>query len=168
MALLPILEFPDPRLRTVAKPVTVFDESLQTLVKDMTETMYAAEGIGLAASQVDVHRRVLVIDVSEEKDSPRTFINPTFEVIEQELQDYDEGCLSVPGFYETISRPRRVLIKAQDETGEAFELEADGILAICIQHEIDHLEGKLFVDYISKLKRDRIRGKLEKAHRKSA
>jgi peptide deformylase len=168
MALLPILEFPDPRLRTVAKPVTVFDESLQTLVKDMTETMYAAEGIGLAASQVDVHKRVLVIDVSEEKDSPRTFINPTFEVIEQELQDYDEGCLSVPGFYETISRPRRVLIKAQDETGEAFELEADGILAICIQHEIDHLEGKLFVDYISKLKRDRIRGKLEKAHRKSA
>jgi peptide deformylase len=134
----------------------------------MTETMYAAEGIGLAASQVDVHKRVLVIDVSEEKDSPRTFINPTFEVIEQELQDYDEGCLSVPGFYETISRPRRVLIKAQDETGEAFELEADGILAICIQHEIDHLEGKLFVDYISKLKRDRIRGKLEKAHRKSA
>jgi peptide deformylase len=168
MALLPILEFPDPRLRTVAKPVTVFDESLQTLVKDMTETMYAAEGIGLAASQVDVHKRVLVIDVSEEKDSPRTFINPTFEVIEQELQDYDEGCLSVPGFYETISRPRRVLIRAQDETGEAFELEADGILAICIQHEIDHLEGKLFVDYISKLKRDRIRGKLEKAHRKSA
>lgn len=168
MALLPILEFPDPRLRTVAKPVTVFDESLQTLVKDMTETMYAAEGIGLAASQVDVHKRVLVIDVSEEKDSPRTFINPTFEVIEQELQDYDEGCLSVPGFYETISRPRRVLIKAQDETGEAFELKADGILAICIQHEIDHLEGKLFVDYISKLKRDRIRGKLEKAHRKSA
>ena len=168
MALLPILEFPDPRLRTVTKPVTVFDESLQTLVKDMTETMYAAEGIGLAASQVDVHKRVLVIDVSEEKDSPRTFINPTFEVIEQELQDYDEGCLSVPGFYETISRPRRVLIKAQDETGEAFELEADGILAICIQHEIDHLEGKLFVDYISKLKRDRIRGKLEKAHRKSA
>jgi len=168
MALLPILEFPDPRLRTVAKPVTVFDESLQALVKDMTETMYAAEGIGLAASQVDVHKRVLVIDVSEEKDSPRTFINPTFEVIEQELQDYDEGCLSVPGFYETISRPRRVLIKAQDETGEAFELEADGILAICIQHEIDHLEGKLFVDYISKLKRDRIRGKLEKAHRKSA
>ena len=168
MALLPILEFPDPRLRTVAKPVTVFDESLQTLVKDMTETMYAAEGIGLAASQVDVHKRVLVIDVSEEKDSPRTFINPTFEVIEQELQDYDECCLSVPGFYETISRPRRVLIKAQDETGEAFELEADGILAICIQHEIDHLEGKLFVDYISKLKRDRIRGKLEKAHRKSA
>lgn len=168
MALLPILEFPDPRLRTVAKPVTVFDESLRTLVKDMTETMYAAEGIGLAASQVDVHKRVLVIDVSEEKDSPRAFINPTFEVIEQELQDYDEGCLSVPGFYETISRPRRVLIKAQDETGEAFELEADGILAICIQHEIDHLEGKLFVDYISKLKRDRIRGKLEKAHRKSA
>lgn len=168
MALQPILEFPDPRLRTVAKPVTVFDDALKTLAADMIETMYAAEGIGLAASQIDVHRRVLVIDVSEEKDSPRVFVNPTFEVIEQELQDYDEGCLSVPGFYETVSRPRRVLIKAQDVDGEAFEIEAEGILAICIQHEIDHLDGKLFVDYISKLKRDRIRSKLEKAHRKSA
>ncbi|MDF1765529.1 MAG: peptide deformylase [Gammaproteobacteria bacterium] len=168
MALLPILEFPDPRLRTVAKPVTEFDSELEALVENMIETMYAAEGIGLAASQVDVHKRIVVIDVSEEKDSPRVFINPTFTVIEQELQDYDEGCLSVPGFYETVSRPRRVLINAVDATGTAFELEADGILAICIQHEIDHLEGKLFVDYISKLKRDRIRGKLEKAHRKSA
>ena len=168
MALLPILEFPDPRLRTVAKPVTEFDSELEALVENMIETMYAAEGIGLAASQVDVHKRIVVIDVSEEKDSPRVFINPTFTVIEQELQDYDEGCLSVPGFYETVSRQRRVLINAVDATGTAFELEADGILAICIQHEIDHLEGKLFVDYISKLKRDRIRGKLEKAHRKSA
>lgn len=168
MALLPILEFPDPRLRTVAKPVTEFDSELEALIENMIETMYAAEGIGLAASQVDVHKRIVVIDVSEEKDSPRVFINPTFTVIEQELQDYDEGCLSVPGFYETVSRPRRVLINAVDATGTAFELEADGILAICIQHEIDHLEGKLFVDYISKLKRDRIRGKLEKAHRKSA
>ena len=168
MALLPILEFPDPRLRTVAKPVTEFDSELEALVENMIETMYAAEGIGLAASQADVHKRIVVIDVSEEKDSPRVFINPTFTVIEQELQDYDEGCLSVPGFYETVSRPRRVLISAVDATGTAFELEADGILAICIQHEIDHLEGKLFVDYISKLKRDRIRGKLEKAHRKSA
>ncbi len=168
MALLSILEFPDPRLRTVAKPVTEFDSELEALVENMIETMYAAEGIGLAASQVDVHKRIVVIDVSEEKDSPRVFINPTFTVIEHELQDYDEGCLSVPGFYETVSRPRRVLINAVDATGTAFELEADGILAICIQHEIDHLEGKLFVDYISKLKRDRIRGKLEKAHRKSA
>ena len=168
MALLPILEFPDSRLRTVAKPVTVFDDALTSLISDMTETMYAAEGIGLAASQVNVHERILVIDDSELNDSPQVFINPTFDVIEQELQDYDEGCLSVPGFYETVSRPRRVLIKAQDAQGTPFQVEADGILAICIQHEIDHLDGKLFVDYISKLKRDRIRSKLEKAHRKSA
>jgi peptide deformylase len=168
MAVLPILEFPDPRLRTVAKPVTLFDAELKSLVADMRETMYAAEGIGLAASQVDVHRRILVIDVSETKDSPRAFINPTFEVIDEELQDYDEGCLSVPGFYETVFRPRRVIIRAQDEEGVPFELEADGLLAICIQHEIDHLDGKLFVDYISKLKRDRIRSKLTKAHKKSA
>ncbi|HAT58387.1 MAG TPA: peptide deformylase [Gammaproteobacteria bacterium] len=168
MAVLPILEFPDPRLRTVAKPVTLFDAELKSLVADMRETMYAAEGIGLAASQVDVHRRILVIDVSETKDSPRAFINPTFEVIDEELQDYDEGCLSVPGFYETVSRPRRVIIRAHDEEGVPFELEADGLLAICIQHEIDHLDGKLFVDYISKLKRDRIRSKLTKAHKKSA
>ena len=168
MAVLPILEFPDPRLRTVAKPVTLFDAELKSLVADMRETMYAAEGIGLAASQVDVHRRILVIDVSETKDSPRAYINPTFEVIDEELQDYDEGCLSVPGFYERVSRPRRVIIRAQDEEGVPFELEADGLLAICIQHEIDHLDGKLFVDYISKLKRDRIRSKLTKAHKKSA
>jgi len=115
-----------------------------------------------------VHRRILVIDVSETKDSPRAYINPTFEVIDEELQDYDEGCLSVPGFYETVSRPRRVIIRAQNEEGVPFELEADGLLAICIQHEIDHLDGKLFVDYISKLKRDRIRSKLTKAHKKSA
>ncbi|KRP39242.1 MAG: peptide deformylase, partial [OM182 bacterium BACL3 MAG-120531-bin86] len=112
--------------------------------------------------------RILVIDVSETKDSPRAYINPTFEVIDEELQDYDEGCLSVPGFYETVSRPRRVIIKAQDEEGTPFELEADGLLAICIQHEIDHLDGKLFVDYISKLKRDRIRSKLTKAHKRTA
>lgn len=168
MALRPILEFPDPRLRTVAKPVTAFDAELKTLTEDMIETMYEAEGIGLAASQIDVHKRVLVIDVSEEKDSPQVFINPTFDILDQENQDYDEGCLSVPGFYETVSRPRRVLIKAQNVEGDAFEIDADGILAICIQHEIDHLDGKLFVDYISKLKRDRIRSKLEKAHRKSA
>ena len=168
MAVLPILEFPDLRLRTVAKPVTLFDAELKALVADMRETMYAAEGIGLAASQVDVHQRILVIDVSETKDSPRAYINPTFEVIDEELQDYDEGCLSVPGFYETVSRPRRVIIKAQDEEGAPFELEADGLLAICIQHEIDHLDGKLFVDYISKLKRDRIRSKLTKAHKRTA
>ncbi|MFK7863386.1 MAG: peptide deformylase [Pseudohongiellaceae bacterium] len=168
MAKLEILEFPDPRLRKIATPVTVFDSKLEDLIDDMTETMYEAQGIGLAATQVDVHQRILVIDVSESKDSPQVFINPSFEIIEQELSDYDEGCLSVPGFYETVSRPQRVLIKAQDGKGEAFELEAEGILAVCIQHEIDHLDGKLFVDYLSNLKRQRIRSKLEKEHRKSA
>lgn len=168
MAILEILEFPDPRLRKIATPVTVFDSNLEDLINDMTETMYAAQGIGLAATQVDVHQRILVIDVSETKDSPQVFINPSFEIIEQELSEYDEGCLSVPGFYETISRPQQVLIKAQNANGEAFELEAEGILAVCIQHEIDHLDGKLFVDYLSTLKRQRIRSKLEKEHRKSA
>lgn len=168
MAKLEILEFPDPRLRKIATPVTVFDSKLEDLINDMTETMYDAQGIGLAATQVDVHQRILVIDVSESKNSPQVFINPSFEIIEQELSDYDEGCLSVPGFYETISRPQRVLIKAQDIQGAEFEIEAEGILAVCIQHEIDHLDGKLFVDYLSSLKRQRIRSKLEKEHRKSA
>jgi len=168
MAILEILEFPDPRLRKIATPVTVFDSKLEDLIKDMVETMYDAIGIGLAATQIDVHKRILVIDVSESKDSPLVFINPSFEVIEAELSDYDEGCLSVPGFYETVSRPQRVLIKAQDQTGKAFELDAQGILAVCIQHETDHLDGKLFVDYLSPLKRQRIRSKLEKEHKKSA
>jgi peptide deformylase len=168
MSILQILEFPDPRLRKIAEPVTVFDEKLEVLIEDMLETMYAAEGIGLAATQVNVHSRLLVIDVSENRDSPQIFINPEFEVIEDELSEYDEGCLSVPGFYETVSRPRMVKIKAQDAKGENFELLAEGILATCIQHEIDHLNGKLFVDYLSTLKRQRIRSKLEKEHKKSA
>ena len=168
MALLPILEFPDPRLRTVAAPVRDFDDGLRSLVGNMLETMYQQEGIGLAATQVNVHKRLLVLDVSEEKDSPHVFINPEFDVIEDELQDYQEGCLSVPGFFEEISRPRAIRVRAQDPRGERFELEARGILAVCIQHEIDHLDGKLFVDYLSPLKRQRIRGKLEKEHRKSA
>ena len=168
MAILEILEFPDPRLRKIATPVTVFDSKLEDLIKDMVETMYDAIGIGLAATQINVHKRILVVDVSESKDSPLVFINPSFEVIEAELSDYDEGCLSVPGFYETVSRPQRVLIKAQDQTGKAFELDAQGILAVCIQHETDHLDGKLFVDYLSPLKRQRIRSKLEKEHKKSA
>ncbi|GJM11993.1 MAG: peptide deformylase [Pseudohongiella sp.] len=165
---LQILEFPDPRLRKTAEPVTVFDSKLEVLIEDMLETMYAAEGIGLAATQVNVHKRVLVIDVSENRDTAQVFINPEFEVIEDELSEYDEGCLSVPGFYETVSRPRAVKITAQDVKGERFELEAEGILATCIQHEIDHLNGKLFVDYLSTLKRQRIRSKLEKEHKKSA
>ena len=168
MALLPILEFPDPRLRKIASPVTVFDEKLEVLIGNMFETMYDAQGIGLAATQVNVHKRLLVIDVSETKDSPLVFINPSFEIIEDELADYDEGCLSVPGFYETVSRPRRIRVEAQDRTGEKFEMKAEGILSTCIQHEIDHLDGKLFVDYISALKRQRIRSKLEKEHKKSA
>ena len=168
MALLPILEFPDPRLRKVATPVTHFDERLRTLVDNMFETMYQAEGIGLAATQVNIHKRLLVLDVSEEKDSPQVFVNPEFEVIEEELQDYQEGCLSVPGFFEDVSRPRAIRVNARDQQGEAFELEATGVLAVCIQHEIDHLDGKLFVDYLSPLKRQRIRGKLEKEQRKSA
>lgn len=168
MALLPILEFPDPRLRKVASPVTVFDAKLEVLIDDMFETMYDSQGIGLAATQIDVHKRLLVIDVSESKDSPLVFINPSFEVIEDELSEYDEGCLSVPGFYETVSRPKGIKVLAQDRKGETFEIEAEGILATCIQHEIDHLDGKLFVDYISALKRHRIRSKLEKEHKKSA
>jgi peptide deformylase len=168
MALLPILEFPDPRLRKVASPVTVFDAKLEVLIDDMFETMYDSQGIGLAATQIDVHKRLLVIDVSESKDSPLVFINPNFEVIEDELSEYDEGCLSVPGFYETVSRPKGIKVQAQDRKGEKFEIEAEGILATCIQHEIDHLDGKLFVDYISALKRQRIRSKLEKEHKKSA
>ena len=168
MAQLQILEFPDPRLRKIASPVTVFDEKLEVLIDDMFETMYEAQGIGLAATQVNVHKRLLVIDISETKDSPQVFINPTFEIIDQELSEYDEGCLSVPGFYETVSRPQSILVTAQDKKGEEFKLDAEGLLSTCIQHEIDHLEGKLFVDYISALKRQRIRQKLEKEHKKSA
>ena len=167
MALLPILEFPDPRLRTKARPVSDVDARIQKLIDDMLETMYDAPGIGLAASQVDVHEQVIVIDLSETKDQPRVFINPEVEVIEAELGQYDEGCLSVPGFYETIKRPRQIRVTALDRDGNEFVEEMDGLLAICLQHEIDHLEGKLFVDYLSPLKRQRIRSKLEKAHRLS-
>ncbi len=168
MAILQILEFPDPRLRKVAAPVSVFDARLEVLIADMLETMYEAQGIGLAATQVNVHKRLMVLDVSENKDSPQVFINPSFEVIDEELFDYDEGCLSVPGFYETVSRPQTINARAQDYQGQEFELTAEGILSICVQHEIDHLNGKLFVDYLSTLKRQRIRAKLEKEHKKTA
>ncbi len=168
MAVLQILEFPDPRLRKVATPVTDFDADLQILIDSMFETMYEAQGIGLAATQINVHKRLLVLDVSENKDSPQVFINPTVEIIQPGLSEYDEGCLSVPGFYETVSRPYMIRVKALDRMGTPFELEADGLLATCIQHEIDHLDGKLFVDYISALKRQRIRTKLEKEHKQSA
>jgi len=168
MAALQILEFPDPRLRTVARPVTEFDSDLKMLIDAMLQTMYEAQGIGLAATQVNVHKRLLVIDLSDDKDSPQVFINPEFEVIDDELSEYDEGCLSVPGFYETVCRPRMIQVTAQDADGEHFQLEAGGLLATCIQHEIDHLDGKLFVDYLSALKRNRIRHKLEKEQKKSA
>ncbi|HVK99275.1 MAG TPA: peptide deformylase [Dongiaceae bacterium] len=164
MALLDILEFPDPRLRTKAKPVTVVDEKIRKLCDDMLETMYAAPGIGLAATQVNVHQRIVVIDISEEKNQPLVLINPSFDVVEGE-QQYDEGCLSVPGFYETVTRAEKIRLKALDRDGKPYELVAEGLLSVCIQHELDHLDGKLFVDHISKLKRDRIRKKLEKEHK---
>lgn len=165
MALLPILEFPDPRLRTVAKPVSEVTDEIRQLVKDMLETMYAAPGIGLAASQVDRHIRLLVLDVSEDQSKPQVFINPTFEPISAETKAYDEGCLSIPGFYESVERPDLIRVNALDLQGQPQTIEADGLLSVCIQHEIDHLDGKLFVDYISALKRNRIKTKLEKLHK---
>ena len=162
MATLKILEFPNPNLRKIAVPVTSFDNDLKCLIDNMFETMYEANGIGLAATQVDVHKRLLVLDVSEERNDPQVFVNPTIDVIESDLSDYDEGCLSVPGFYETVSRPKKIKVSAQDKEGSQFEIEADGVLSVCIQHEIDHLDGKLFVDYLSSLKRNRIKDKLQK------
>ncbi|MGH1373031.1 MAG: peptide deformylase [Cellvibrionaceae bacterium] len=168
MAILNILEFPDPRLRTVAQPVESVDDSIRTLIDDMFETMYAAPGIGLAASQVNVHKQVVVMDISEEQNDPLVFINPVVEVLDDDTLPYDEGCLSIPGFYETIDRPSNIRVKALDRNGEAFILEPDGLLATCIQHELDHLKGKLFVDYVSSMKRERIRKKLEKSQRQRA
>ncbi len=167
MALMNILEFPDPRLRTRAQAVTEFDQDLKTLVSDMFETMYEAPGIGLAATQVDVHKRLLVMDTSEQKNDPMVLINPEILQAEGE-EEMDEGCLSVPGYYETVRRAEKIRVRAQDQSGEFFEFDADGLKAVCIQHEMDHLEGKLFVDYISNLKRDRIRKKLEKQHKQAA
>ena len=161
MAKLEILHFPDDRLRTIAKPVTEVDDNIRQLVDDMLETMYAAPGIGLAATQVNVHQRVIVIDVSLEKDQPLCLINP--EILAKDgIEQHEEGCLSVPGIYETVERAEHIKVKALDRDGNAFELETGELLAVCIQHEIDHLDGKLFVDYLSALKRNRIRKKLEK------
>lgn len=161
MAILDILYFPDERLRKQAKKVMQVDAKISHLVDDMFETMYEAPGVGLAATQVDVHQRIVVIDVSKEKDQPLCFINP--EIIEKEgVEECEEGCLSVPGFYETVQRADHIKVKALDREGQPFEMEADELLAVCIQHELDHLKGKLFVDYISPLKRQRIRKKLEK------
>jgi peptide deformylase len=168
MAVLEILEFPDPRLRTKAKPVTEVTAQSRVLLDNMLETMYAAPGIGLAATQINVHQRMLVIDVSEDQSDPQVFINPEIVILDPELGDYDEGCLSVPGFYETVNRPRKIEVTALNRDGTRFTRELDGLLAICLQHEIDHLDGKLFVDYISPLKRQRIRKKLEKSQREKA
>jgi peptide deformylase len=168
MAVLEILEFPDPRLRTRARPVEQVTDATRALIDDMFETMYNAPGIGLAATQVDVHERILVIDLSEDQSQPLVFINPEVTVLDPELGEYDEGCLSVPGFYETVNRPRRVRVSALDRNGDPFTRELEGLLAICLQHEIDHLDGKLFVDYLSPLKRQRIRKKLEKSQRRRA
>ncbi|HEY5719516.1 MAG TPA: peptide deformylase [Gammaproteobacteria bacterium] len=161
MTRLTILEYPDPRLRTVAQPVQAVDDGLRKLVGDMLETMYASGGIGLAATQVNVHCRLLVADVSEQRDEPRVFINP--EIVERdEIGIAQEGCLSLPGIFEDIERAQRIRVRALNRDGQPFELEACGLLAVCIQHEMDHLEGKLFVDYLSELKRQRVRKKLEK------
>lgn len=164
MAILDILVYPDPRLRTVAKPVKTVDGRIQTLIKDMIETMHDANGIGLAATQVDVHEQVIVMQIQEDKDEPRVLINPT--IIEKDGETvYDEGCLSVPEYYAPVKRAETIKITALDEQGEIYELEADGLLAICIQHEMDHLQGKVFVDYLSRLKQDRVRKKLAKLSR---
>ena len=164
MAQLTILEFPDPRLRTRAAPVEQFDASLAQLAQDMLETMYGAAGIGLAATQVNVHRRLIVVDVSESRNEPQEFVNP--EILSREgVERTEEGCLSVPQVYEQVERAARVRVRAQDRHGKAFERDLDGLLAVCVQHEMDHLEGKLFVDYLSSLKRERIRRKLEKERR---
>jgi peptide deformylase len=161
MARLTILEFPDPRLRTRAQPVEHVDAELRKLIDDMFETMYAAPGIGLAATQVNVHKRVLVIDISETRNESLALINP--EIIERQgVEETEEGCLSVPGIYDKVTRAERIRVRALDRNGKSVELDADGLLAVCIQHEIDHLDGKLFVDYLSELKRTRIRKKLEK------
>lgn len=164
MAPLRILRYPDPRLRTRAQPVAEVTDEIRQLVADMLSTMYAAPGVGLAASQVDVHKRIIVVDISKERNDPHAFINPEIEIIGG-TQLLDEGCLSIPGFYEAVSRADRIRVSALDEHGESFTLEADGYLSVCIQHECDHLEGKLFLDYLSNLKRGRIRKKLAKQQR---
>ena len=167
MARLQILEYPDPRLRTRAKPVEVFDTALSKQVADMFETMYAAPGIGSAATQVDYHKRLIVMDVSEDKRSPQVFINP--EILTAEgVGTGEEGCLSVPGIFDEVKRAATVRARAQDVKGKFFEVELDGLAAVCLQHEMDHLEGKLFVDYLSDMKRDRIRKKLEKERKERA
>ena len=164
MSRLEILEFPDPRLRTVAKPVEIFDDELRALIENMIETMYAAQGIGLAATQVNVHKQFLVLDISEAQDQPREYINP--QILESEgSETCEEGCLSVPGIYAEVKRAERIRVRAHDRNGEVFEEDLEGIHAICLQHEMDHLKGTLFVDYLSPLKQRMVKKKLEKQRR---
>jgi len=165
---LAILEYPDPRLTRKARAVTVFDEALRQLVADMAETMYAAPGVGLAATQVDVHRRVIVIDVSEARNALHVFVNPELTWASEETALCEEGCLSVPGVYDKVNRPARVRVRAMDADGRAFELECTGTLAVCVQHEMDHLEGRMFVEYLSPLKQERIRSRMRKRHARRA
>ena len=167
MTILNILRYPDARLHKTAAPVTVFDDQLKKLARDLSETMYAAPGVGLAATQVDVYKQLIVVDVSERRDSLVTLVNP--EIVESSgASDIEEGCLSVPGIYEAVPRAERVRVRAHDANGNAFTLEAQGLLAVCIQHEMDHLQGKVFVEYLSPLKQTRIRARLAKQLRKSA
>jgi len=168
MALLNILRYPDPRLHKVARPVERVDDAIRQLVRDMAETMYAAPGIGLAATQVDVHKRIIVIDVSETRNELVVLINPEIVWRAATEKECEEGCLSVPGVYETVVRPERVRVRALDTDGVVFEREADGLLAVCIQHEMDHLQGKVFVEYLSRLKQSRIRAKMQKQLRQTA
>lgn len=165
MALLPILRYPDPRLRKIAKPVTRFDERLKTFVADMAETMYDANGVGLAATQVDVHERVITIDVSDTRDELRVFVNPRIVSASPLRRVAEEGCLSVPGVYDEVERPEAVTVEAEDAAGDTFRIEAEGLLAVCIQHEMDHLTGKVFVDYLSMLKQTRIKNRMRKQDR---
>ena len=168
MAILDILRYPDPRLHTVAKPVENVDDGVRRLVRDMAETMYAAPGIGLAATQVDVHRRVIVIDTSDTRDQLLVLINPEIVLASAEIQECEEGCLSVPGVYDTVTRAAKVKVGALDANGIPFERTAEGMLAVCIQHEMDHLEGKVFVEHLSRLKRSRIKARMEKQLRQTA
>jgi peptide deformylase len=164
MAVLKILEYPDPRLRKVAAPVAAFTADVQKLVKDMAETMYAAPGVGLAATQVDVHKRVIVIDVSEARDELRVFVNPEVLAADGEAE-HEEGCLSVPGYYDKVTRAATIRVRARDASGRTFEQDADGVLAVCIQHEMDHLMGRVFVDHLSPLKQARLAARLRKKQR---
>jgi len=165
MALLPILRYPDPRLHTVAKPVAEVDDTIKQLVDDMLETMYDAKGVGLAATQVDVHERVVVIDTSEERDDPRVLINPEIIQASDEMIIWEEGCLSVPTIYDKVERHERIRVRALNRDGQPYEFDADELLAVCVQHELDHLMGKVFVEYLSPLKRNRIKTKLQKRAR---